>query len=149
MQVNSVDGFKNSPSFSGVFFVNKEAIVKAGNSVVKELLENEAVKKYTKRVDYDLFIRRNNDVTEWQVLTDTSSNLKNLPWVPILDSSSLTKSSVMGYITKFLKNNNSNSHEMKYFVPDMENSEMLNKLELVENASKYIKDMMERVDWLD
>ncbi len=149
MQVNSVDGFKFSPSFSGVFFVNKEAIVKAGNSVVKELLENEAVKKYTKRVDYDLFIRRNNDVTEWQVKSEYTANFEKLPWVPILDSSSLTKSSVSGYISKFLPKKNLNSCEKNYVSSVSGNEEMVKSMELVENVSKYIRDMKERVEWLD
>lgn len=144
MKVDSVGVFKNSPSFSGVFFVNKEALARVGKTAVKELLDNDVVKQYTKRLDYDLYIRQADECVEWKMNSSYLPSGNKLPWVPIVDNNSLTKNSVSNYISKFLVGHNS-----KYVKSlDADNS-LVKDMELIENTSKYIRDMQERVDWLD
>lgn len=160
MQINSVDVFKKSPSFSGVFFVNKEVLSKAGKSVVREILESDAVRTYNKRLDYDLFIRQSGDTTEWRIAHAYKTNPANLPWLPVLDKNSLASNTVYGYINKFLPNKPSvcrypsyqsvgKNHDALYSKNIIQNNDLVAQMERTEKVADYVRMRSEEVDWLE
>lgn len=63
MQINSVNTNNNhSQSFGRVFFHNKKELAKLSRDVIDSLLDSEAVKEFSKRKDYDLFIKTNTNL---------------------------------------------------------------------------------------
>ena len=103
MQINRCE-----PSFNGVKFLNKKSFAKAGLRTVLDILNTPAAKAFKKNSDYDLVLRRKRDVVEWKMLPASNGptdKMRNyfLPWVSLLDLSSLSKVAAERYIKTYIK----------------------------------------------
>lgn len=87
-----VDKSKN-PSFNGVRYIN----------TVTDMANNSMVKAFEKNKEYDLFLRKLDDLTEWKIEKAKSKPTidKENPWVAIWNNVQLTKETVDKYLKLF------------------------------------------------
>ena len=141
MKVNFVNNCQSNQSFSGVFFVNKKSIAKTGENVIKTLLENDVVRQYTRNVDYDIFFKQQKDVLKWKIVSSYQDGASKNPWIPVLDSNSFSATTVNGYIDKFLPTTKKVYQPMPLNVAKTKSGDLVKNMELIENESKYLKEI--------
>ena len=80
----------NTPTFNGVRYIN----------IVADTASNNVVKAFEKNKEYDLFLRKLDDLTEWKI-EKTNTIMPNNPWIAIWNNVKLTKEAIDRYLKLF------------------------------------------------
>ncbi len=86
MQVNE----SNNPSFKSVRYI----------SPVKDLGENAMVRFFEKNKDFDLYLRKNGNMTEWKV--ERADFVNANPWIVLCERVKLVPETLQRYFEKFI-----------------------------------------------
>ena len=84
-----VDKSKN-PSFNGVCYIN----------TVTDIANNSVVKAFEKNKDYDLYLRKNGNITERKV--ERADFINANPWIILCERVKLVPKSVQRYFEHFI-----------------------------------------------
>ena len=84
-----VDKSKN-PSFNGVHYIN----------TVTDMANNSMVKAFEKNKDYDLYLRKNGNMTEWKV--ERVDFVNTNPWIVLSEKVKLVPETLQRYFENFI-----------------------------------------------